>query len=179
MFLHNGKRIGTARGCCSLISGGGSIMKLITRFAIIFLPVYFLFSGCSTALIKGAMTASNERWQMTLETLKLGPDQYITAGGFRKPRRGRRFVWATLCIRNGLRSEQIFLLDRIMLTAGGKQVKPYVMDMNSPVTVRANPEPCLAPGETVSRRLIYIVADGAVPEKITYEKTGIVITVKK
>ncbi len=150
-------------------------MKLIMRFCILFLPVYFLFAGCSTALIKGPLSVSNDRWQMTLEALNLGPDQYNTAGGYWEPRKGRRFVWATLRIRNSLRTEQTFLLERIMLTAGGKQVRPFIIDMNIPATVRANPEPRLAPGETVSRRLIYIVPDGSVPDRITYEKAELLV----
>ncbi|HOT46143.1 MAG TPA: hypothetical protein PLM53_20480 [Spirochaetota bacterium] len=154
-------------------------MKLIVRSGVIFILICFLCAGCSTALIKEPLAISNSRWQMTLEALRLGPDQYNNAGGYREPRKGRRFLWATLRIRNSLKTEQVFLLNRIMLTTGVKQVKPFIIDMNIPATVRANPEPRLASGETVSRRLIYIVPDGAVPEKITYEKTEIVVPVMK
>jgi hypothetical protein len=140
---------------------------------IILATVFMVYSGCSKPLIKEPVAVSNGRWQMTLEGLTLGPDQYNTAGGYWEPRKGRRFVWATVRILNILKTEQVVLLEKIMLTAGGKQVKPFILDMNSPVTMRANPEPRLAPGETISRRLIYIIPEGVAPEKIIYEKTEI------
>jgi hypothetical protein len=154
-------------------------MKLKPGRYIFLFAVFLIYTGCSKALIKAPLPASNDRWQMTLEALTLGPDQYNTAGGFWEPRKGKRFIWATIRIRNGLRTDQCILLDRIMLAAGGKQVKPFILDMNSAVTMRANPAPKLAPGETVSRRLIYIVPDGVAPEKIIYEKTVIEFALKK
>ncbi len=140
---------------------------------VILVIAFMLFAGCSKGLIKNPIAVSNDRWQITLEGLTLGPDQYNTAGGYWEPRKGKRFVWATVRIHNGLKTEQSILLDKITLSAGGKQVKPYIIDMNSPVTMRANPEPRLASGETISRRLIYIVPEEVSPEKITYEKTEI------
>jgi hypothetical protein len=154
-------------------------MKLKLSRCFFLVAVALLYTGCSKALIKAPLSASNDRWQMTLEALTLGPDQYNTAGGFWEPRKGRRFIWATIRIRNGLKTDQCILLNRIMLAAGGKQAKPFILDMNSAVTMRANPAPKLAPGETVSRRLVYILPDGVAPEKIIYEKTVIEVPPKK
>ncbi len=140
---------------------------------IIITVAFMLYAGCSKALIRSPQAVSNDRWSITLEALTHGPDQYNTAGGYWEPRKGKHFIWATIQIRNSLKTDQQFLLERILLIAGGKQVKPFILDMNSMVTMRANPEPRLSPGETVSRRLIYIIPDGVDPEKMTYEKTEI------
>ncbi len=154
-------------------------MNLKIRCCIFLAPVFILCAGCSKALVRGPLVVENNRWQMTLEALTLGPHHYNTAGGYWEPRKGKRFVWATVRIRNGLKTDQNILLDKIMLAVGGKQVKPFILDMNSLVTMRANPAPRLKPGETVSRRLIYIIPDGVVPEKITYEKTEMVVSAIK
>jgi hypothetical protein len=130
-------------------------------------------------VIKAPIVVSNDRWNMTLAALALGPDQYNTAGGYWEPRNGKRFLWATVRITNRLKTAQQFLLEKIMLTAGGKDVRPFILDMGGPVTLRANPEPKCAPEETISRKLIYIIPKGAAPEKITYEKAVILIPASK
>lgn len=151
-------------------------MKYIVRCYIILVTIT-LFAGCSRALIKAPLVISIDRWHITLEKLASGPDQYNTAGGYWEPKKGKRFIWATIRIRNDLKTDQQFLLDRIMLSAGERQVKPLIMDMNSAVTMRANPAPRLKAGETITRRLIYIVPKGIIPEKITYEKKELIIPV--
>ncbi len=152
-------------------------MKCIVRFCLILVAFLLLSVGCSRALIKDPLAVSNDRWHITLENLAAGPDQYNTAGGYWEPKKGKRFIWATIRIRNDLKTDQQFLLDRIMLSVGEKQVKPFIIDMNSAITVRANPTPRLKAGESVSRRLIYIIPKGIIPEKITYEKKELVIPV--
>lgn len=152
-------------------------MRYIVRFCIILVVLLLVAAGCSRALIKDPLAVSNDRWHITLEKLASGPDQYNTAGGYWEPKKGKRFIWATIRIRNDLKTDQQFLLDRIMLSAGEKQVKPFIIDMNSAVTVRANPAPRLKAGESVTRRLIYVVPKGIIPEKITYEKKEMVIPV--
>jgi hypothetical protein len=146
----------------------------IFRFSRIIL-LCLLCSGCSKALVKEPVAVSNDRWEMTLASLALGPDQYNTAGGYWEPRRGKRFLWAAIRIKNRLKTGQQFLLEKIMLTAGGKQVRPFILDMGGPVSLRANPEPTCAPEETISRKLIYIVPKGILPEKFTYEKVSILV----
>ncbi len=129
--------------------------------------------GCSKALITAPVAASNGRWEIVLKDLRLGPDQYGTANGHWEPKKGRRFLRASVRITNGLRTDQEFLLGKIILTAGGRKVRPFILDMGGPVSLRANPAPRCAPGETISRKIIYIVPEGAPPERITYERTEI------
>jgi len=112
---------------------------------------------------------------MTLVALTLGPDQYNTAGGYWEPRQGKHFAWAKIMLRNKLKTDQQFNLERILLYIGGKQIKPFILDMDSMVAMRANPAPKLKPNETISRKLIYIVPCEAYPDKIIYENVDIVI----
>ncbi|MBN2160686.1 MAG: hypothetical protein JW807_14955 [Spirochaetes bacterium] len=133
------------------------------------------FSGCSVSLIREPACLSKERWDLTIVALTLGPDQYATPGDCRVPPDGRGYVWATVTIRNRLKTDQVFSLDRILLRAGGKKIKPYIIDMDIPVTIRANPSPRLRPGETVSRKLIYAVPRGLPAEKMVYENTDLII----
>jgi len=141
--------------------------------AVIILCV--LLAGCSRALITAPASANTSRWEIVLAGLGMGPDRYSTARGDREPRRGRRFLWATLRITNRLKTKQEFLLKRIILTADGKRVRPSILDMGVPVSFRANQAPVCAPGETICRKIIYTVPDDAVPEKISYEKVDIMI----
>ncbi len=60
-----------------------------------------------------------------------------------------------------------------MLSAGSKIFKPYIIDMDSPVTLRANPYPRLAADEIISRRLIYHVPNSVIIRKIVYENMEI------
>ncbi len=151
-------------------------MKYIAQCCSILAAMMF-FAGWSRALIKAPIMLSNDRWHISLEKLTVGPDQYNTAGGYWEPKKGKRFIWATIRVRNDLKTDQQLLLDRIMLSAGEKRVKPFIMDMNSAVTMRANPAPRLKAGETITRGLIYIVPKGIIPEKITYEKKELIIPV--
>lgn len=137
--------------------------------------IILLFAACSKPMIRRPLAVVNERWSFTLVALAAGPDHYNTAGGFWGAREGKRFVWATLKIHNSLKTEQQFFLNGIYLSAGGKQLRPFIIDMNSVVTMRANPQPKLAPSETVTRKLIYRVPRGIFPERIVYEKSGLAI----
>jgi hypothetical protein len=142
---------------------------------MIYVAILVLFAGCSRDLVKAPLIASRDRWDMTLAALTLGPDRYSTAGGYWEPRQGKRFAWATIILRNKLKTDQQFNLDKIFLSAGGKRIKPFVLDMDSAVAMRANPEPRLKPDESISRRLIYIVPRDVYPENVIYENVAIVI----
>jgi len=137
--------------------------------------ILILIAGCSRDLIKAPLLASRDRWDMTLVALTLGPDQYNMAGGYWEPRQGKRFAWAKIILRNKLKTDQQFNLERIFLSAGGKKIKPFILDMDSPIAVRANPGPRLKPDESISRKLIYIVPRDARPDSIIYENADIVI----
>jgi hypothetical protein len=149
------------------------------RHIVRYIVIVILFAGCSKDLIRYPLVASKDRWDMTLVMLTLGPDQYNTAGGYWEPRQGKRFVWATVILRNKLKTDQQFDLDRIFLSVGLKQIKPFILDMDSAVSMRANPAPKLKPDETISRKLIYIVPQGAEPERVVYENVDIVVPAMK
>jgi hypothetical protein len=155
-------------------------MKRKTFMRIVhYIAVIIIFTGCSKDLIKTPLIASRDRWDLTLVTLTMGPDQYNMAGGYWEPRQGKHFVWATVVLRNKLKTDLQFNLDRVFLSVGLKQIKPFILDMDSAVSMRANPAPKLEPNETISRKLIYIVPRDAVPEKIVYENVEIVIPALK
>ena len=126
--------------------------------------------------MESQVTLSNNKHDITLISITIGPDQYNTAGGHWEPKEGKRFVWATISIYNRLKSEQRFFLDSIRLVADKKEIKPLLIDMDSTITMRAEKEPVMAPNETISRRLIYAVPESAVLEKILYGKEEIFIT---
>ncbi|OHD69790.1 MAG: hypothetical protein A2W19_09435 [Spirochaetes bacterium RBG_16_49_21] len=147
-----------------------------TKNLYIACPLYaILIMGCINALIKSPITVSKDAYDITLTMLTFGPDQYNTAGGYREPKTNRRFAWATISIHNKLQTEQQLHLERILLVAGKKMFKPRIIDMDSPLTMSANPSPRVAPDETISRKLIYAVPDSVIPQKIVYEKTEIII----
>jgi hypothetical protein len=148
-------------------------------YIVQYITIVILFTGCSKDLIKDPLVVSRDRWDMTLAMLTLGPDQYNTAGGYWEPRQGKKFIWATILLRNKLKTDQQFNLDRVFLSVDRKQIKPFILDMDTAVTLRANPVPKLKPDETISRKLIYIVPREAVPEKIVYENVDIVIPAMK
>jgi hypothetical protein len=134
-----------------------------------------LAAGCSTPLIRDGLSVSTDRWDMKLVKLIAGPDQYMTAGGFRRPQDGRRYVWATVMLRNTLKTSQVIRLDRVNLFCGEVRKKPCIIDMGSFVSLRANPAPKLRPGETITRRIAYQLSRGLTPGRLAYENGGIVI----
>lgn len=145
------------------------------RCVLRYIPLLILFAGCSRDLIKAPLVVSRDRWDMTIAALTLGPDQYRTAGGCWEPRQGNRFARATITISNNLKTDQQFNLDRIFLSIGGKRIKPFILDMDFVIAMRANPSPRLRPDESITRKLIYIVPRDTYPDKITYENVDIVI----
>ncbi|OHD63692.1 MAG: hypothetical protein A2176_05555 [Spirochaetes bacterium RBG_13_51_14] len=149
--------------------------RLQSLISVLFL---FLLSSCSKELIRSPVTASEYRWDLTLSKLTLGPDQYNTADGYWRPREGKKFLWATVIIHNSLKTDQQFYLDRINVASGKKLLKPFIIDMDSIVAIKANPAPILKPGETVSRKLIYILPRGVLPEKLVYENVDINIPLR-
>jgi hypothetical protein len=134
-------------------------------------------AGCATPLARGggSLSASNDRWEMKLVKMTAGPDQYITAAGVWRPRDGRRYVWATVKLRNTLKTPQVFRLDRIWIHHGDKRKKPCIIDMNTFISLRADHAPKLCPGETVTRRLGYMMSRGETPDRVTYEDREIVV----
>ena len=137
--------------------------------------VILCVSGCATSLVRGGLSMSSDRWDVSLVKLAAGPDQYLTAGGVKVPRNGRRYVWGTVRIRNALKTDQVFRLDRFYLHHGKKRIKPCVIDMNAFVSMRAPAAPKLRPGETVTRRMAYAMPPGNLPERLTYENWEIII----
>ncbi len=125
-----------------------------------------MLAGCAKALITTPITMPGGDFDVTLRALTQGPDQYNTAGGYWTPRRGTGFTWATVVIRNRGVATKSLRLNDIRLVAGGRTIRPFILDMASAVTMRANPEPFLEPGESITRRLGYVVPEVDPVEKI-------------
>lgn len=134
-----------------------------------------LAAGCSATYVREPLAVSTEAWEMTLVKLVAGPDQYWTAGGYRRPGEGKRYVWATMRLRNGLKTSLVIRLDRIFINAGGTRRRPCIIDADCFITVQANPAPKLGPGESITRRLVYMLPRGVEPERLTCETGAIVI----
>ena len=152
------------------------MLKPYRRFAVACaVSLVIAATACTTALITGPIVMRKADLSITLTRLAKGPNQYNTAGGYWQPKPRRKFLWATFAIRNGGKAEQVVRLEHFILHIGSKQVKPFIIDMDSAVTVKANPEPRLAAGESVSRKIIYVILDSETPEKLSYEKDVIPI----
>jgi hypothetical protein len=134
-----------------------------------------LASGCATSLVRDGLSVSTGRWEMKLLKLTAGPGQYMTAAGMMRPPEGRRYVWATVSLRNDLKTPQVIRLDRVYLWYGGTRKKPCIIDMGAFVTVRADPAPKLRAGETIRRAMAYLLPAGVTPGKLVYENGAIVI----
>ena len=137
---------------------------------------WFLCRAVPCPLPRSGLSVSTGRWEMRLLNLTAGPDQYMTAGGTMRPREGRRYVWATVSLRNVLKTHQVFRLDRVYVYYGETRKKPCIIDMGSFITVRADPAPKLRPGETVCRALAYMLPHGVTPDRLAYEDGAIVIS---
>jgi hypothetical protein len=142
----------------------------IKSLAAAVLPCLILATGCTSLLVGAQPVVSTESWEMTLVKLVDGPDQYWTAGGYRRPRQGNRYVWATVRLRNTLKTPLVIRLDRVYLHAGAARRRPCVIDADCFITVQANPAPRLGPGETITRRLAYMLPPAVEPERLACEK---------
>ncbi len=141
---------------------------MIRTFRVLFLVMIFS-TGCATSLITAPVDLSDGQLELVLQSLTAGPDQYNTAGGYWRPREGTRFLWATFMIRNNQNTPRMVHLKALHLLSGGRRVRPFIIDMGSAVTMRANPDPRLGPGESLTRRIVFRIPVGEVPEKIAYE----------
>lgn len=139
------------------------------------LLAFCLLAGCAKALITTPIAVPGGDFDVTLRALTKGPGQYNTAGGYWTPRRGTGFIWATVVIRNGGSAAKSLRLNDVRLVAGGRTIRPFILDMASAVTMRANPEPSLEPGESITRRLVYVVPDADPVEKFLLPGKGEVL----
>ncbi len=137
----------------------------------------FIAAGCSEKLIKNPIALPDDNFEVFV-TLAIGPDQYDTAGRHWEPLDGQRLVWATVSVKNRQPTDKKFYFRKIALMADKKEILPFIVDMDSAVTMHADPAPVLAPDETISRRLIFIVRDISELEKMVYGKKEIIIPQK-
>ncbi|MBN2080388.1 MAG: hypothetical protein JW838_15565 [Spirochaetes bacterium] len=144
----------------------------VREYACAALVTCCLLAGCARPLIKAPIEVPGGDFDVTLRALMRGPDQYNTAGGYWKPRRGTGFIWATVAIRNGGSAAKTMHLNDIRLIAGGRTIRPFILDMASAVTMRANPEPSIKPDESITRRIIYVVPAGDTVEKVLIQPKG-------
>lgn len=151
-----------------------TVNNLLPKIILLFIITIFI-NSCATPLIKIPLNISKEKLDITLTELTDGPNRYNTGGGYYYPIGAHRFIWATFTIQNKINIEQKINIAEINLVAGNEKIRPYILDMNTLINIKANPEPILKPNEKISRKIIYIVHEALKPEKFIWYDIEIIL----
>ena len=122
---------------------------LAVAFAVLAAP------ACGRVIINQPVNRQGDAWHLTLRVLSDGPNGYSAGNTNYTPSRGERFIWAHVTLHNDQPIPRKFNFDRCDLDLGDGAVVPALIDADAIVNWTANHEPELAPGETITRKLIF------------------------
>jgi hypothetical protein len=124
--------------------------------------------GCGgTALLHQRVETKAKGFALAVTEVTDGPNSYERGLEREKPDDGLRFLWFKIRLRNELPTEQTFNYDRCDIDLGGRAMLPNLIDMDKVINVLVeSKQDKLAPGEEVSRRLIFAFPEGNFPTRL-------------
>jgi hypothetical protein len=153
---------GVSRACDSPAERAGRAGLLLGALAILLL---FAEACIPRFIMRGDTARRADGWTIVLEALKDGPNSVQTAGDtYTLARRGSRFLWAWVRIRNDLGSQRVFGYDTCDMDLGDTAVLPALVYAFLFDSEKRSEE--YGPGETISRALIFSYPVGLLPTRI-------------
>jgi hypothetical protein len=144
--------------------------RLVSRSIMVVLSSFALCLGaCGHTVLDQPVPREGDGWTLVVRKLTDGPNGIDQGNVVLKPKKGDRFIWVSLTLRNDQRQPRKFNFDRCDLDTGTKAIVPGVVthDMMIGYPSDMNREPELAPGESIDRRLIFPYPGGQSPTRLT------------
>jgi hypothetical protein len=151
-----------------LSSGEVENARVRLRSALVFVSGLVL-TGCVTSVLPHELAASGDAWTVKLTSLTDGPDSVVTTGfpSYRwEAGNGRKFIHAFVDIRNDAKGERKFSFNRCDLDDPQGVVVPSVVS-TTVVIAEAGRTATIAPGESLSRQLVFSVAKHYSPKRLS------------
>ena len=122
-------------------------------------------------MINQPVHRDGDGWTVVLRKVTDGPNGVDQGNVLIKPKKGDRFIWVALTLRNDQRQARKFSFDRCDLDKASDVIVPGIvthdMAMGYPSDMPRQPQ--LDPGESIDRRLIYAYPKGQSPTRLRCE----------
>jgi hypothetical protein len=134
------------------------------RAGLALVSALVVVASCGGVILDRPVRLSDGGWTITIEKVEDGPDfwchpgwnLFVFSGACSSPGGGDRFVWATVRVTNEGAAPRRFNFERCDLDDGARRILPGAVDLDSAfVNWKAEEEPELGAGETISRRVIF------------------------
>jgi len=124
--------------------------------------------ACGRTVFDQPISRTGDGWTVTLRKVTDGPNGVDQGNVVIKPKKGDRFIWVHLTLRNEQQQVRKFNFDRCDLDAGQNALLPGIVthDMSLGYPSDFPREPQMDPGEAINRRLIYPYPVGQSPTRL-------------
>jgi hypothetical protein len=144
----------------------------VSRSIGVVLSLFALGLGaCGRTVINQPIHRAGDGWTFVVRKLTDGPNGMDQGNVVLKPKKGDRFIWVSITLRNEQGQPRKFNFDRCDLDLGANGVVPGVVthDMAMGYPSEMNRAPELAPGESIDRRVIFAYPKGQSPTRLHCE----------
>ena len=136
-------------------------MLLVASFAL-------ALGACGHTVLNQPVHRDGDGWTVTVRKVTDGPNGVDQGDVLFKPKKGDRFIWVALTLRNDQGKARKFSFDRCDLDMGSDVIVPGIVTHDMAIGYLSNfpREPQLAAGESIDRRLIYPYPKGRSPTRL-------------
>jgi hypothetical protein len=142
----------------------------VSRSIVVLASSLVLWLGaCGRTVMDQPVNRVGDGWTLVIRKVTDGPNRVDQGNVILKAKKGDRFIWVLLTLRNDQPQPRKFSFDRCDLDMGANVVVPglvthgwsmgYLSDMNR--------EPVLDPKESIDRRLIFPYPQNQSPTRLT------------
>jgi hypothetical protein len=132
-----------------------------------------LTSACTKVLVLRPTASRAEQWKLVVFAQE-GRNRYRVRTAYTEPVRttyiepesGARFISFDVRLTNEASAARGFKYDRCDLDAGQERILPSIVVMENPGGMEAPEYELLAPGQEVTRRLVFAYPDGDAPTRL-------------
>ena len=127
-----------------------------------------LFTGCATTLLEQDIRRQSDGWTVTFHKLADGPDGFTSNDAVTyTPKKGQRFLWVTLTVRNDARNARQFNFDSCALDGGdGTAYLPLYVGMNLGTQAETSKSTGFGGEEEITRKLAFGYPKGQFPQRL-------------
>lgn len=127
--------------------------------------------GCGRTIMNQPVSRVGDSWTLVVRKVTDGPNGIDQGNVILSPKKGDRFIWVSITLRNDQGQARKFNFDRCDLDLGENVVLPGVVthDMAIGYLSDMNRAPELAPSESIDRRVIFAYPTGQAPTRLRCE----------
>jgi hypothetical protein len=142
----------------------------MTRSIVVALSLFASSMGaCARTVMDQPVNRAGDGWTLIVRKVTDGPNGFDEGNVIIKPKKGDRFIWVTITLRNDERQPRKFSFDRCDLDVQGGVLVPGMInhDMVIGYATELPREPQLDPGESIDRRLVFPYPEGQSPTRLS------------